>query len=306
VARRKKTSPFEDLIGVLALLPWWVAVALGVVGYFVLHALARPIALAGTSPVQITEAMTQAVWKGLANVGQYLLPIVCLAAAAMSAAGRRQRQGLLSGVARSNEPDALEGMSWQQFELLVGEAFRLQGYRVVEMGSSGPDGGVDLILHRGREKFLVQCKQWKAFKVGVQVVRELYGVMAARGAAGGFVVTSGRFTDEATAFASGRNVALVDGPKLFELIREANGSLSSAARTSDIVQRPIGSQPNALTQHPVAAASVQLTASGTPTCPTCSRSMVQRTAKRGANAGSAFWGCMGYPACKGTRPLESM
>jgi restriction system protein len=46
--------------------------------------------------------------------------------------------------------------------------------------------------------FLVQCKQWKAFKVGVQVVRELYGLMAAHGAAGGFVVTSGRFTDEAT------------------------------------------------------------------------------------------------------------
>jgi hypothetical protein len=37
----------------------------------------------------------------------------------------------------------------------------------------------------GSEEFLVQCKQWRAFKVGVVVVRKLYGVMAAKGAAGG-------------------------------------------------------------------------------------------------------------------------
>ena len=112
-------------------------------------------------------------------------------------------------------------MSWQDFELLVGEAFRLQGYEVTELGGEGPDGGVDLVLRKGREKFLVQCKQWRAFKVGVAVVRELYGVMAAKGAAGGFVVTSGSFTEEAIAFASGRNVTLVDGPKLFGLIQQA-------------------------------------------------------------------------------------
>jgi restriction system protein len=33
--------------------------------------------------------------------------------------------------------------------------------------------GVDLALTKGTEKFLVQCKQWKAYKVGVDVVREL-------------------------------------------------------------------------------------------------------------------------------------
>jgi len=43
------------------------------------------------------------------------------------------------------------------------------------------------------KKFLVQCKQWKAFKVGVDVVQELHGVMAAKGVTCGFVVTFGRF-----------------------------------------------------------------------------------------------------------------
>lgn len=80
-------------------------------------------------------------------------------------------------------------MAWKEFEKLVGEAFRLQGYQVTELGGDGPDGGIDLVLRKGHEKFLVQCKQWKAFTVGVAVVRELYGVMAAKGATGGFIVS---------------------------------------------------------------------------------------------------------------------
>nr|WP_260263875.1 restriction endonuclease [Delftia acidovorans] len=42
---------------------------------------------------------------------------------------------------------------------------------------------MDLVLSKDGEKTLVQCKQWKAFKVGVATVREVYGVMAADGAA---------------------------------------------------------------------------------------------------------------------------
>lgn len=41
----------------------------------------------------------------------------------------------------------------------------------------------------------------------------------------------------------------------------------------------------------------------TPTCPDCGRIMRMRTAKRGAHAGNAFWGCSGYPVCKGTRGI---
>ena len=76
-------------------------------------------------------------------------------------------------------------------------------------------------MRKDGETYLVQCKQWRAFKVGVPVVRELYGVMAAKGAAGGFVVTSGRFTAEAEAFAEGRNIRLLDGPKLERMLKQA-------------------------------------------------------------------------------------
>lgn len=36
-------------------------------------------------------------------------------------------------------------------------------------------------------------------------------------------------------------------------------------------------------------------------CPKCGSEMVRRVAKRGANAGNAFWGCVKYPRCNGTR-----
>lgn len=39
----------------------------------------------------------------------------------------------------------------------------------------------------------------------------------------------------------------------------------------------------------------------TPECPQCGSAMVERTAKKGRNAGESFWGCAGYPKCKGTR-----
>jgi four helix bundle suffix protein len=37
-----------------------------------------------------------------------------------------------------------------------------------------------------------------------------------------------------------------------------------------------------------------------PRCPRCGKPMALRTAKTGKNAGNQFWGCTGYPDCKGT------
>lgn len=41
-----------------------------------------------------------------------------------------------------------------------------------------------------------------------------------------------------------------------------------------------------------------------PACPECGKPMARRQAKAGAKAGQAFWGCTGYPACRGVRPVE--
>ena len=40
-----------------------------------------------------------------------------------------------------------------------------------------------------------------------------------------------------------------------------------------------------------------------PDCPLCGGPMILRTARKGPQAGSQFWGCAGYPACKGALAL---
>jgi restriction system protein len=39
-------------------------------------------------------------------------------------------------------------------------------------------------------------------------------------------------------------------------------------------------------------------------CPLCGKPMALRTARKGPNAGSQFWGCSGYPECKETKRLD--
>ena len=280
---RKRSSAANDFMDIVAMLPWWAGCTLALVSYVLLHRVATQQMVVNTAPGHLSDLMVQSIWMGLATAGQYFVPILCLAGAAMSAYRRHQRQTLVATVGSSKAADALDGISWQEFEILVGEAFRLQGYQVAETGGAGPDGGVDLVLRKGGEKFLVQCKQWKAFTVGGTIVRELYGVMAANGAAGGFVVTSGRFTDDAKAFGQGRNVTLIDGPALLKMIQQAQAA------------RQTGSK------EPVTTAATAPMAVIQPLCPSCSKPMVRRTAKKGGTAGSTFWGCVDFPACRGTR-----
>lgn len=125
---------------------------------------------------------------------------------------------LLNGV-RRNGIENLGRLSRQDFQKLVGEGFRRRGFEVQEQGGEAPDGGIDLLVTRGGERFLVQCKQWQAAQsVGVSVVRELYDIMAAEQMTGGYLVTSGTFSIDAKRFASGRNVELLDGQALSALL----------------------------------------------------------------------------------------
>lgn len=155
----------------------------------------------------------------MATFGQFFVPLIFVGGAVASIFKRRKRRHLLDSVTTPGG-NTLLSISWHDFELLVGEALRRRGYAVQETGANGPDGGVDLIARKDGETYLVQCKQWRSVQVGVPVVRELYGAMAAEGAVGGFVVTSGTFTQPARAFASGRNVQLVDGTVLRQWIAE--------------------------------------------------------------------------------------
>jgi four helix bundle suffix protein len=41
-----------------------------------------------------------------------------------------------------------------------------------------------------------------------------------------------------------------------------------------------------------------------PDCPDCGKPMRRRIASKGPRSGQAFWGCSGYPDCRGTRNIS--
>ncbi len=185
---------------------------------------------------------------------------------------------------------SVRNLSWQEFEHLVCEAYRLRGYAARVVGDPAGDGGVDVELVRAGEVVLVQCKHWQAWRVGVQVVRELLGVVVHRRATRGMIVTSGRFTKEALRFADGTSqIELVDESRLGVMVEEV--------RRGAALRSPTASTPST----PTGAASAHATT--WPACPVCGTGMVMRTARKGRDAGSQFWGCPKYPACRGTRQV---
>lgn len=221
MARRSKSTPLEDFFTLISVMPWWAGLLAALVSFLIFHWLAAPVAATAVDARNVGAFTVRAIVSVVSNVAQYLVPFICIAAAIASALRSHAPKRLHDQLTANPTADKLSSLTWPEFELLVGEAFRLDGFEVEQRGGAQPDGGVDLVLRRGGEKFLVQCKQWRATRVGVAVVRELFGVMAATGATGGFVVTSGTFTNDAIAFAEGRNVILVDGKILLDMIERA-------------------------------------------------------------------------------------
>ena len=84
MARKGKSSPAEDFIHIASKLPYWAALVLAVISYFLLHAYATQPTNIILVPGQIANAMIPAVLKGLATAGQIVMPILFVAAAILS------------------------------------------------------------------------------------------------------------------------------------------------------------------------------------------------------------------------------
>lgn len=295
MSKKKKSGhePIGGAIELFALLPWWACLLAAIAAFLTLHHLTQGY---GSLIPKGTVAAGNALDAPLNALGYYALqaakivvPTILLAASGLSYLARAKRRQLLE---RAHAMRSLDQISWQEFELLVGEAFRLKGYAVKELGGNGPDGGVDLVLYKNGQKHLVQCKQWKTYVVGVDVARQIFGVMAAKGAASCYVVTSGRFTQAAIEFARGQTITLIDGPRLMDMIAEVQKVKSVAVKTPQAETTPPFQNPPEQNTKP----------SRPPPCPVCQTPMVKRTTRQG---GAPFWGCTSYPSCRGTRKSQS-
>jgi len=150
MARRRKQSPFEDLIDLAALMPWWITLPLALIAYLWLNSIVTSPIPAPANPPDLGSHMSGMMLRGLAVPAQYFVPAALVFGAIASIFGRMRRKKLFDSVA-SNE-NTLESISWREFELLVGEAFRRKGFTVQETGQGGADGGIDLVLLKDGEK----------------------------------------------------------------------------------------------------------------------------------------------------------
>ncbi len=262
----------ETILDILVVCPWWVSVAVAGISYCALQFIMPSIEL--HSPLLV----------GIPKLGPMFAPwvaLLLLIPAPFSLFNSIRKKRLLD---KQKDIESIRSLTWKQFEELVGEAYRRQGYSVLENEGAGPDGGVDLWLRKDGNRYLVQCKQWKTLKVGVKVVREMYGLVTAHQAAGAILITSGMFTQEAKTFARSKPLDLVEGQQLAAMIDSVRNSA------------PIRKEP---------MVAPKVTVSTEPLCPSCGTEMVLRTAKKGSNASQQFWGCSNYPKCRGTRAVTA-
>jgi restriction system protein len=273
-----------DFAKVLSRVPPWFTLPLAGAAYFFLHRLA---VTPGTGQVVGAEAAGDAaafaIARALSVVFQFLVPLCLAMSAALWLKGFLQRRQMKRLADAAADGDDLAGLSWEQFEQVCAQGFASMGFDA-QLTAAAADGGYDIVLKSTAGTFLVQAKHWRERSVGVDIVRALYGVVQAEGAAGGYVVTSGLFTHAAAEFAAGKPIWLYTGKRLRELL--IAGRSASAPGHLDLDRLKL----------PMPADAV--------TCPLCDNRMVLREAKRGQHSGKRFYGCSQFPACSGVRAVD--
>jgi hypothetical protein len=121
-------------------------------------------------------------------------------------------------------PDLLRDANPMVFESFIGAILHEQGFEV-EFTARGADGGVDLFAIAGPSYsptlHLVQCKRYRG-KVGIQPLRELYGLRQVHGASKALLVTPSHFTKPAAKFASNHpwEISLLDWEGLLSCLND--------------------------------------------------------------------------------------
>lgn len=325
MGRRRNTSVGDEFVKAGGAMPPMITVAIAVVLFLVAEPLfqalfSKPIDTSKPADVLAGNLTNMFVMVGTLFF-KYFVPLMLLLGAFVGWMKRRIAGKVLNKARNliDNMPEhlasaeqALRQFSWRQFEQLTSAYFSEHGFRV-HVTDDGPDGGVDIKLYKDGKTYLVQCKHWRSSKVPVNVVRELFGVMVAEGADGGFVVASGYFTHDAEVFARGKKINLVDGnailnhrpaptappaPPTKPKARVEPTLTAPASADISRFQRKVSIEPAVSVTPPPDTSHFQPKPVA-PKCPKCSNPMVLRTAQKGANAGMQFYGCVHFPHCRG-------
>lgn len=310
--RSDDVALLDELFGFLRNTPWWVGPPTVLVAWLLFRFVIPGVFwLAAMLVTDGGQSIAQGMAATISTISRLASPWVA-ALVAVVWLGALVRKAIDANRLDSQTGlESVRAMHWRDFEQLLAEAFRRQGYAVQDTGP-GADGGIDLNLHKAGQRTIVQAKQWKAWKVGVKPVRELFGLQHAHKADAAIFVTSGRFTAEARRFGEDNGMTLIDGDELAKLIASVQRHPASEPARAEPTSPVSANEPAAATSDradtarlaPPAPAAARVPAvASPPACPLCATPMVERTARRGPNPGQRFWGCPTYPNCRGTREM---
>ena len=196
-----------NIIDFLAQIPWWISVALSASFYLLLK-----------FGVPYFEAQSPIINEVHVSLGSAFAPVVALALLTPVTFSflKSNRQKKLHEL--KDEILAIQELSWPHFKELVADAYRRNGYTIMDNSTFTADPSVDLVLRKGAKLYLVQCRYWQNRKLGKREARNLLALMHAKQASGVFLLTTGIFTREARHYAVGRPITLVDGIELVKLL----------------------------------------------------------------------------------------
>ena len=202
----KKNLNFIDF---LAQIPWWISVTLSATFYVLLKFV-----------VPYFETQSNLVTEAHISLGPVFAPVVALAfltpvTFSLLMSNRKKKLHTLK-----EEIQSIQELSWPDFKDLVAEAYKRNGYIIMEDSTFKADPSVDFILRKSSKLYLVQCRYWQNRKLGLREVKNLFFLIHAKQAAGAFILTTGYFTNEARHYAAGRPISLLDGIELLELLAE--------------------------------------------------------------------------------------
>jgi restriction system protein len=210
-----KTAPKADdvldraILGVARRLPGWVIAAAALILYPGIG-LMLPVAFHWSVIALIEVNVMGALFAAVLAMGWLVVQIQA-----------RDRRHLMEWTSE------LRRLTAEEFEWLVGELFRREGWQVSETGrQDGPDGNIDLELTRKGGRKIVQCKRWKSWQVDVTEIRQFAGTLLREGLRGdaGIFVTLSTFTPQAVTEAKAIGLILVDGGELYRRIEKVRRS----------------------------------------------------------------------------------
>lgn len=175
----------ETLFRILQRQPWWLSVLVAAVLFGITELVYPPVAFFIALPFLVLAAfIAYQQFRGTATVDV---------------------DGRLA---------ALRAMSWENFSLVVTEAYRRQGYGVTD----AQDPAYDFELTKGGRRTLLSCRRWKVNSVGIAPLRALSEAVRRYEAYNAICVAAGDFSVTAREYAATQPITLLTGRELVALV----------------------------------------------------------------------------------------